>query len=339
MDQVYYILTIPYETGRWDQRLHLELVSAESQALPKICWIRTCRFNKTPGDLCVYWSLRSAGLQVLCSIWYFSSQEAEAQEKKFLLQVTGRWGAVTGKPHSPHAQRRLVPTPSSAPAPPATPPPSYETLFSIPLPQRWMEDGPALWPLRAAHSQGHKAPLQEKGAGGCMPPRMLSGSAQCVEKDVGTTAGTFPTPEACLSSPHVDFPCRNLRSLWPQNVLGLKYQGTDASEDSPSWMNWWVNTLASSPVGDKDHFGVTPCSLLEDLGKGAPIALQQHPSQEHTLSWLPPFPYLTSQHPFLGFLGSPPKSAPCPWILSESASEAIQLDWDEKPKDGHHTAL
>lgn len=104
----------------------------------------------------------------------------------------------------------LLPLPQH-PLPPR-PPPSYEILFSNPLPQRWVEDGPAVWPLRAADSQGHKARLQEKGAGGCTPPRMLSGSARCVEKDVGTTAGTFPYARGLPPKPTRGF------SLWEPEI-------------------------------------------------------------------------------------------------------------------------
>lgn len=94
-------------------------------------------------------------------------------------------------------------------------------------------------------------------------------------------------------------------------------------------MNWWINTSAYFPFGDRDHFGWPQCSVLEVSGGWSPSCLQQHPVK----NWPPPFPYLSSQHPSQGSLGSPPKSTVCAQIfISMSASEGIHWIGVNSPK-------
>ena len=135
-----------------------------------------------------------------------------------------------------------------------------------------------------------------------------SQSTQLGKKGVGTTAGTLPYTLGTPSKPTRGFfPVGTWDLLDYRNVLGSKPQGTDASEESPSWMNQWMPVPGLLYLSEmRPTVGWPLCVLPEDLGDGGPVAssntLLRSPSEAGVLPVLLVFPNPTSW----GFLG--------PWL-------------------------
>lgn len=143
----------------------------------------------------------------------FSSKEVEAQERKSFTPGDRKVGGCDREAPQPPCPAEAHPYSFLCPSPPRTPPPSYETLFSIPLPRDGWRVGQLCDPLEQQTARDTKHPCKRKELEDARLPECSQGVHGVWRRMWGPRLVPSPMPEACLPNPHVDFPCGNLRSL------------------------------------------------------------------------------------------------------------------------------